>query len=396
MTLGLAVASDAVRAVAMRDGVVKWAAQTMRASDGDLGAALTELLAAAPLPRWPSARVVAVIGPSGAQTKRLTGLPPVRDAAALAGVVRESAGRFFLRNGIPLTTSGLSSGDDGVWGAAFESPIIGAIQESCRARGLRVRCFAPTLVALPLATQEKRLFWRDGEVATESTYRPNGRLSSVRRRSTASGAPIDPPVVPALALLGESAWSFADAFGAAMLSDGELLSWRSGSERTNARLLAPAVKFACLAALIAITAALVVPSIGDAVAAHRAERQLSSLTPRASVAMKARGELDHMTRALAEISLFARRRHSPLLLLAALTRALPAEGALASIHSDSVGGTMVVVAPRMASALAALDSVHAVSKLEIVGPVTKEVANGREMERASVRFRMKTIAVGVP
>lgn len=396
MTLGLAVASDAVRAVAVRDGAIRWALQTDRYPNGDLGSAIAELLRAATIPRWPKPRVVAVVGPSGVQTKRLTGLPPMQDGATLASIVRGSSGRFFLRNGIPITTSGLSPDDDGVWGAAFESPIVETLDECCRKRGLQLRFVAPALLALPFATEQRSIFWNDGNVATEAGYLSNGRLCSVKRALSAAREGTNPTVVPALGVLGEGAWLFADAFGATLLKDSEPVSWRRGRERVTGRTLTRAVGVAGVAALVAVIAAILVPSIGDLVAARRANAQLTLMAARAKAAVNARGELDHMSRALGEIATFAERRHSRVFLLAALTRALPAEVALASIHVDTVSGTMVIVAPRIAGALAALDSVHAVDKLAIVGPVTKEIANGKEVERASVRFTTKPIALSSP
>ncbi|MBA2684454.1 MAG: hypothetical protein H0U66_08210 [Gemmatimonadaceae bacterium] len=394
MTVGLAVASNAVRAVAVRDGAVKWALQTEVVPGGDLRSAIAELLRSAPLPRWPKPRVVAVIGPSGAQTKRLTGLPPLQDDAALARVVRGSAGRFFLRNGIPITTSGVSPDGDGAWGAAFESPTVEAIEDCCRLRGLRVRFVAPALLALPLATPERSILWTDGDVVTESTYHANGRLASVMRVMGATREDTNPVVVPALAMLGEGAWLFADAFGATQLDDSEPVSWRVGRDQHSEKLLLRGGKIAGVAAVLALIAAILVPSLGDLYTARRVSRELSAISTRASVAIRARGELDHMSRALGDISRFAARRRSPLDLLAALTRALPAEAALASIHVDSVAGTMVIVAPRIAGALAALDSSKAVDKLAIVGPVTKEIANGKEVERASLRFVLKSATAG--
>jgi hypothetical protein len=43
-------------------------------------------------------RAVAAIGPSLVQVKKLSGLPLLQDSAALSAVIREGAGRFFLKN----------------------------------------------------------------------------------------------------------------------------------------------------------------------------------------------------------------------------------------------------------------------------------------------------------
>jgi hypothetical protein len=388
VTIGVAVSSDAVRAVAVKDGVVKWALQTERAAGHELGSDIKTLLSRAPLSRWRRPRVVAVVGPSSAQTKLLTGLPQVQDRDALAGIVRESAGRFFLRNGIPLTTSGVRVDGDGAWVAAFERPVIEAIEDACARRKLRLGFVAPTLVVLSLATAQRTIQWRDGDAVLDVLYAADGRLCAVKRGTDTAISASESPAVPALAALGSGAWQFADAYGAAVASSGEPIAWRGWGERGGKGVLSRAGKVAAVAALLAAAAALLVPSIADAISVRRSSVQLATLAARTKRAVVARSELAHMSRALSEITAFASTRHSSVLLLGAVTHALPDAAALASIHTDSTSGTMVIVAPRIAAAMSALDSVRSISALEIVGPVTKEIANGKEVERASVRFRL--------
>jgi len=394
LTIGIAVASDAVRAVAVKDGMVKWALRTERAEGGELAADLEALLRKAPVSRWSRPRVVAVVGPAGAQTKRLTGLPLLQDGSALAEIVRESSGRFFLRNGVPIITSGVRIDDEGAWVAAFERPILEAIEDACAQRKLRLAFVSPTLIVLSLATPQHTIRWRDGEVVAEATYGPDGRLRAVKRAGDGAADAGKISIVPALAALGDDAWQFADAYGAAVAKSGEPIAWRGWSERGGQGILSRAGRVAAVAALFAGVAAAIVPSIGDALSTRRSSTQLAQLAPRSKRAVVARSELALMTRALSEIGTFAAARHSSVLLLGATTRALPDGAALASIHVDSSFGTMVIVAPRIAAAMSALDTVHAMSALEIVGPVTKEITGGREVERASVHFRLTRIPTG--
>ncbi|MGH7620914.1 MAG: hypothetical protein ACREMU_01110, partial [Gemmatimonadaceae bacterium] len=107
LLIGLSVGSDHLRAVGVRAGEVRWTLEAERSADGDLAAEIVSLLRHATLPRWTRPVVAAAIGPAASQTKRLTGLPALADVAALRAVVRESASRFFLRNGVPLVVSGL-------------------------------------------------------------------------------------------------------------------------------------------------------------------------------------------------------------------------------------------------------------------------------------------------
>lgn len=391
LTIGIAVASDAVRAVAVKDGIVKWALRTERTEGGELAADLETLLRQAPVSRWSRPRVVAVVGPAGAQTKRLSGLPLLQDGGALAEIVRESSGRFFLRNGVPIITSGVRVDDEGTWVAAFERPIVEAIKDTCARRKLRLSFVAPTLIVLSLATSQHTIRWRDGEVVAEATYGADGRLRAVKRAGDGAANAGDAHIVSALATLGADAWQFADAYGAAVANSGEPIAWRGWSKRGGQGVLSRAGRVAAVSALLAMLAAALAPSIGDAVSARRSSTQLAQLAPRTKRAVAARSELAQMTRALSEISAFAATRHSSVVLLSATTRALPEGAALASIHVDSTFGTMVIVAPRIAAAMSALDTVHAMSALEIVGPVTKEITGGKELERASVHFRLSRI-----
>lgn len=393
-TIGIAIASDAVRAVAVRNGAVQWASQTDRMDESDLAADLALLLKDAPLSRLARVRVVAVVGPAGAQTKRLTGLPALDDAEALSRIVRESAGRFFLRNGIPIVTTGVRIDGNGAWVAAFERPVVDAIENVCAQRKLRLALIAPTLIVLPLSTARREISWYDGKLCASATYAADGRLMAASRSGDCGGVDEFPAPVAALATLGSGAWRFADAYGAAVASEHEPIAWRARSEGRKRGPLTCAGKVAAIGALLAGVGALALPAAGDALAARKFSAQAAQLAPRTRRAMVARGELAHMSRALAEISAFAAGRHSSVLLLQAIAHALPDAAALASIHVDTVAGTMVIVAPRIAAALAALDSVQVISALEIVGPVTKEIAGGKELERASVHFRLKHPSAG--
>ena len=99
-----------------------------------------------------------------------------------------------------------------------------------------------------------------------------------------------------------------------------------------------------------------------------------------------------MSEALAQVATFDASRRSVTLILAQLERALPENAALVTVRLDTAGGTMVILAPRAAAALAALDSVPAVVAPVIIGPVTKEMAGTRELERATIQFRLGAVA----
>jgi hypothetical protein len=147
------------------------------------------------------------------------------------------------------------------------------------------------------------------------------------------------------------------------------------------------VRNAAICLCIAVVAAIGTPIVARVVRAHTTARQLSAISRRARDAEAAERDLARMSEALVEVSSFDASRRSPTLILAQLTGALPENAALVAVRLDTAGGTLVILAPRAAAALAALDSIKAVVAPAIIGPVTKEMAGTRELERATVQFR---------
>ncbi|MGH7718685.1 MAG: hypothetical protein ACREON_07575, partial [Gemmatimonadaceae bacterium] len=237
--VGLGVASDAVRAVIVRGTAIVWSAESARRDGEALSDAIHRALASAPLPRWPRPRVSVAVGPSLAQTKRLAELPPITHAPTVTRLVAEGSSRFFLRNGVPIVTTGVRLTEPGEgWAAAIEEPIVEELVGACRRRGIALRAIVPTVVVLPIALDGQDMTWVDGPVCAELSYE-NGGLRSVRRMERSQGG--EPSAVcprKSLTTLGEQGWRFADAYGAAMLSPREPLalraaSWTSGGVTTR-------------------------------------------------------------------------------------------------------------------------------------------------------------------
>lgn len=384
--VGLAVSSDELRAVAVRDGVARWAASATRAPSQSLGAQITELLRFAPVPRWRHATVVAAVGPSAAQLKRLSGLPPLADIGALEALVRENAGRFFLRNGIPLEISGIRMVAEGVaWAAAFDRPVVREIETGCRSARMRLRAIVPAVAVLLPGTRDGRVVWRDGPFTAEITVR-EGALYTVRRSAVEHSAPATPPPPP-IQGIGADAWRFADAWGATFTDRAERLAFRPEGERPGQvprhRLIA-ALTAAGITALFAGFASGSVNSL----LARRASERLFRLQPSIRAAAATEDDLRRMSHALAEVEAFAASRRSSTRLLAQLAAALPEGASLVDIHVDGERGSLVLLAPRAARAAAALDQIAGIADPELIGPVTREIIGGREFERASVRFAL--------
>lgn len=431
VTLGAAISHDAVRAVSVQNGAIVWTSEAARSDESmpALDAALRECLAGAPKRRWGRTRIVVAVGPHSAQMRLLTELPPLEDPRALARVVEEGTSRFFLRNGVPLVTTGIRIAAPGeAWAAAFEQPLVDIIGTVCRDLRLAVSSIVPSVAVLGAALlqdagsvelgagsgdwgvgssglgvgaeNEAYLVWRDGPVVAQLTIRDN-RLVAVRRAScgrhgvaTEDGAGIPPRVAAPLAALGEHGWRYAAAFGAAILPRDETVVLRpsriaSSAGRTSRWRLALAAGVCTTAIAVALAA----PGLTASRASQRAERQLAGMaTTRRSIAENSRA-IGEVTAELNEISAFGERRRSATLFLEALTIALPPEAAIVALRVDSAGGNLMALAPRAAAVLSALDSITAVAASEIVGPVTREIIGARELERVTLRFRWNNLSV---
>ena len=389
LRIGLAVSSDAVRIVGVRDGAVLWAGESPIDNATPLEIAGSRLLGTVRIPRWPRAHVVVAVGPAQAQTKRLDALPPVRDAKLLARVVSESAGRFFLRNGIPLVTTGARvMGPGDAWVGALDEPVVGAVAALCRRHRVVLDAVVPSVVVVGRGLQGERIVWRDGDVVAEITTE-QGALTGVRRVPMGlerEGAP--PQVAEVLRALGEDAWRYADAYGAALAAGDEPLAIRPG--RAQGDTIPPVARWRLAVAGSAVALALAAAALAPALAARRARREavgtLAALAVARRVTVRDESNLRKVSGALDEVAAFEGRRRSPTLLLGAVVGALPESAILVALRADSAGGNLVLLAPRAGDMVTRLERVAGIAVPQIVGPVTRESVGGRELDRVTVRF----------
>jgi hypothetical protein len=386
-SLGIAVGADRIRAVALRGGRIVAATEAQVGPGESLSAAVAELLSGAPLPRFPRPRVVVAFGPSLAQTRRIAGLPPMVDARLLAEVVREGAGKFFLRNGVPLATTGVRIVEPGtVWAAALDERAVRQVEAGCRAAGVRADRFVPAVAVLGRALSGDRLLWPDGGTAAEVRLE-GGELVSVRRLAAPADADASPPAaVAALARLGEEGWRFADAYGAASLPDYEPMVLRAAGATAAGDISRWRLGVAAAALAASVLAAAVAPALRAMGAEDRAAARIAAVQDRRRAASDTERELSRITGALAEAAAFDSARYSPTLLLADLTAALPAGSAVVAFRADTASGSVVALAPRAAAIVQPLEKLPGLVSPEIVGLVTRESVAGRELERVMVRF----------
>jgi hypothetical protein len=388
VSVGIGVGADRVRMVALRGGRVVAASETDRAPGQPLDAIVAEQLASVPLSRFPRPRIVAALGPSLSQTRRVGGLPPLDDARLVERIIREGAGKFFLRNGTPLLTTGVRLVEPGtVWCAALDDRTVREVEAGCRGAGHRLTAVVPAAVVLGGALAGGHHYWTDGDSGVE-VMETDGGLDAVRRFAVAGASEIPPRVpIPGLAVLGDDAERFADAYGAAVLPRWEPMAYRPGVDaRGDARVPAWRVAAPAAALVLALAAALAGPALRAMDAEEKAVAALTALQDRRRAAADTERELERVSAALAEVAAFDANRYSPTLLMADVAAALPPGAAMVAFRADSTGGSIVALAIRAAAVVPALEKVPGMTAPEIVGPVTRETAAGREVERATIRF----------
>ena len=387
--IGIAVASDAVRAVCVRDSAVIWAGRSPLGGDVTIDTATVRLLDGMKLPRWPHPRVVVAVGPRHAQTKRLTGLPALGDTRALAKVVSEGAGRFFLKNGVALSTTGvrLTAPGEG-WASAIEEPIVRELTALCRRRRLTLVGFVPSVAVVARGLTGDTIAWTDGDVVAELALEKDTLAGMRRLPRGGEGATQQPIAAAPLASLGADAWQYADAYGAAVSRPDDAHLLRAGSTAGEEPVI-PRMRWllAGAALSLALVAAIVAPGVAALRSAGIAREAIAAMAALRGASAREETELRHVTAALAEAGAFAAQRRSPMRFLAALTSGIPPEVQLVTLRLDSAGGNLVALATRAGQVVAQLEEMPDVSAPEVVGPVTREQIGGREKERVAVRFR---------
>jgi hypothetical protein len=391
LTIGLGIGRDGVRAVALRAGRIAWALERARAEE-PLARTIEQVLADAPIARWPRTRVIAAVGPAHAQTKRLVGLPPVSDTSRLGDVVRESASRFFLRNGVPLVTTWRPSADGMPWAAAVEQPVLEAIERACRARRVKLAAIVPTVSVLGSSADEatgaERIAWTDGELCVELAFEA-GELVAARRASGASSlTAVGSRHFAGLDVLGPDGSRFADALGAARARPDAVLAWRGGGDSQARTVAGWRLALAAIATIMAGVASLAAPGVAARVAERAAMARLTALAPVRRDVTFAEREFAKLTAGLSEVAAFDAPRYPMAPLLADFARVLPDESALVTLRVVRDAGNLVVLTPRAAVVLTKLETVPGIESAEIIGPVTREVLAGKTLERVTIRFRV--------
>lgn len=118
----------------------------------------------------------------------------------------------------------------------------------------------------------------------------------------------------------------------------------------------------------------------------KAESQLAELNWDASKSTNVNNELYSTLSILSDINAFEADRRSVLIFLDQLTKVLPAQSALTTLRIDSLGIEVGLLSHQISGVLGVLEDISGVSSPKIIGPVSKDLREGEELERANVRF----------
>jgi hypothetical protein len=373
--LGIGVSASAVRGLLVRSSRVVWAGEAEVTPDRPLEEALNDLLTDMPSLRWSRVRAVAAIGPWAAQLRRLTQLPPTANQRLLSAIVREDAGRYFLRNGVPLVTTTVDPRGQDVWGGAIERPIVEALLRVCSRHRIRMSAVVPTVSVLSEVTDAERVAWPDGDVVGLLEVRQR-RLVGYRRvsrtSSEAAGVP-EIPAAPALARIPGVASRFMDAWAAANTGRGHRVAYRPDRTLTQGQETTGQHRSVLVAAAVFVATAIISGS-AYAIRAHVAERHarqtIAALRSQTLIAAREERALASEMGELRSLTAFDRSARLMTLMLAAITDAVEAPTMLVSFKSDSTGGTVVAVTPDAATLVEELSAVPEIATPTIVGPVT--------------------------
>jgi hypothetical protein len=348
-------------------------------------------------------RVAIAVGPSFVQVKKLSGLPLLKDSAALSAVVREGAGRFFLKNGIPLVTTDVNLIEPGTgWAAAFDAPVVEQVQRACTDAGFTMQSIMPAAIAIGQVVGNGELKWLDGQMQAELSYHDR-ELTAIRQLRVAPDSEwAKQPEEDDLPLPGPTSGSlegdtmrYADAYGATRVERGARMTLPIGNASRVDASSRIRLRIAAAVLFTSMIAALVVPPLLAIRSATRARTELALIAPEARKARDIERELNQVSDALQRVSEFAAESRSITFLLERLAAALPDHAAVVTLELDSARGTMVVLAPHTSQVTDALERMNVVTGVQVVGPITPTTTRAGVVERATIRFVLVRAANGV-
>jgi hypothetical protein len=298
--------------------------------------------------------------------------------------------RYFVGCGHPLVVvPRVIQSHDSVIVAAFDARVVEALTTTCSSYDLRLAVLAPTVEVLRLATTRNDVRWADGTVLVDLVFSANDELASIHRhprRPGTSSESIAP--VAALASLGADAWTFADAYAAAVSAAAPTRLALVGDELAGPRGRSKArLRMAVATCASAIAFSAVSPGLVAHRAAARAEQEFTALEAARKAARDASLVLGAATKAIEAVDTMASGRRSMVRMIAALTRVIPESVFLKDLRLDAAGGTLVAVGPHAAAIVSELAAAHEIKSAALVGAVTPQAVVSAQLERAMIRFQ---------
>jgi Tfp pilus assembly protein PilN len=407
--IGLAISRSEIRLVGLnRVGLLVWNRSLPRGrADTSLAEVIGGALAERPASLRRGARLACVVGPAEAQLRSLHGLPQLRSAAEQLAMVAESVDRFFVSEGARMRVSApvrLREGE--LWTAAVQRDLVAQVAEACRAHRVTLVGVAPIAAALghlvprrepdaaDRALPAARVQRIDDGTRLHVHFDAHALPLHVWRERAADGLPM---LEGDVHLPERISAAFGDAYAATFLRPHDPFVIAEHADDVRRSRMARRRTHAWTAMAVAgLVATAWVPGAMAASRADRARARLASLAARQRELRRVEAQLAGSTLALNGIASFEASRRSATLLLAELAMALPDSTAITTLHVDSVGGTLTVLAPRAAGTLEAVSALSLIGRVQMTGAVTRETTGGVELERASLRFTFKRRAVATP
>jgi hypothetical protein len=329
------------------------------------------------------------IGLAASQLRYVEGLPPVTESRVITEIVTRGSSRFLFQRGGPVIITGVRIAKPGAaWVGAVDESLTREVIEACRANGIGVTLVLPTLVALWRGAAGNHLVWRDGGVVAEMTFAAHG-VEHARWRTARGNEEDLSRLTPGseLATLGDAAWTYADAYGAAVVRN-EPLAFPAGTLAEQTRIRPWRLTLAVAACVLCLTGATILPTIIVGRSAARAEARVAQLGNARRETARLQRDQHTLAEALSEVSAFASSRRSPTQLLAGLTDALPENAVLVAFQVDSTGGSIVGAGSHAAEIVNGVERVPGIVAPQIAGAITRGVIGSQELERVNVRFSL--------
>lgn len=341
--IGIALEGDVAAVIVLEGDEPTWTTMvSLKGCVADSADAIAQALTRSALPRWPHARVNVALGWPHGRVKHVHGVPPVKSSNELRALLEFNRGRFVASRR-PVCVLGAQSAAPGeaIIGVA-DAETMAALRAALSKAPVRLRLVAPLSVVRSPQEHDAGALPRDLLTDATAVAGLSGRCSlALDARRPAAGQASDVP------------W------------------WR---------LAAAGVAF--LGAVGGAAAAPTIRSMREMRADSAAARVLAA---RADSAARDARELAGMRRDLRRVADFSNGRASATLLLNAIAAALPEQAVISTIHVDTLAAELVVLSPRTAEVINALGDVPGLSAPLVIGPVSREVVAGHELDRATVR-----------